>query len=229
MAILGVVEHHVLGFSDGGLRHDDRDGIEEIGRLIDAVRPDTILTFGADGMTFHPDHIAVHHWATTAWQQRGRKGRLLYATTSVEFLARFREEFEKWDMYMTDERPTGVPADELSVHVHLGGTELDRKLAALRAMGTQTSALIEMLGPDAYAEQVCEEWFVDAERVRANGSTGSEVDEARTTSGRATELIGTSSNVTGSSGDVQRASNGSAYAKTPERPSAPSPSARTWK
>ena len=171
MAVLGVDEHHVLDHPDGGLDADDPDAIEEIGRLIDDVRPDTILTFGADGVTFHPDHIAVHHWVTAAWQARNCPGRLLYATTSVEFLERYSEQFEEWDMYMTDERPTGVPTDELSVHVRLDGAALDRKLAALRAMATQTSGLIEMLGPDAYAEQVCEEWFVDA-RHPASRHTG---------------------------------------------------------
>ena len=50
-------------------------------------------------------------------------------------------------MYMTDERPVGVPADELAVHVHLDGAGLDRKLTALRAMATQTSGLIAMLDP----------------------------------------------------------------------------------
>jgi LmbE family N-acetylglucosaminyl deacetylase len=162
MAILGVSEHHVLGYRDGALRPDDHDAIEEIGNLIDDVRPDTILTFGADGMTFHPDHIAMHHWVTAAWQARDCAARLLYATTSVEFLDRYRSDFEEWDMYMTDERPTGVPAEQLSVHVLLKGADLDRKLAALRAMASQTAGLIDLLGDDAYARQVCEEWFVDA-------------------------------------------------------------------
>jgi LmbE family N-acetylglucosaminyl deacetylase len=162
MSILGVTEHHVLGYRDGGLDANDPHAIAEISRLIDDVQPDTILTFGADGMTFHPDHIAVHHWVTAAWQDRHCTTRLLYATPSVEFLVRHRDQFEEWNMYMSDERPTGVPAAELDVHVRLYGAALDRKIAALRAMATQTSGLIAMLGPDAYAEQVCEEWFVDA-------------------------------------------------------------------
>ena len=32
-------------------------------------------------------------------------------TTTVEHLARFGELYEEWGMYMTDERPTGVPGD----------------------------------------------------------------------------------------------------------------------
>jgi LmbE family N-acetylglucosaminyl deacetylase len=113
-------------------------------------------------MTFHPDHIAVHRWVTDAWQQRGRRGRLLYATTTVEHLARFGELYEEWNMYMSDERPSGVPEAELAVHVVLDGPRLDRKLTALRAMATQTSGLMAMLTPAVYASQVAEEAFVDA-------------------------------------------------------------------
>lgn len=32
--------------------------------------PGTILTFGSDGVTYHPDHITIHHWVTAAWKQR---------------------------------------------------------------------------------------------------------------------------------------------------------------
>ena len=59
MAVLGVDEHHHLGLPDGALAEHDRDGRARVGQLIDEVRPDTILTFGPDGRTFHPDHIAV--------------------------------------------------------------------------------------------------------------------------------------------------------------------------
>ncbi len=164
MAVLGVTEHRFLGLPDGGLTGHDEGAIARIGRLIDEVAPDTILTFGADGMTYHPDHIAVHHWVTAAWQGRGRPARLLYATTTVDFLERHRDLREEWNMYMTDERPTGVPTEQLGIHLRLDGSELDRKLTALRAMATQTSGLIATFDPDVYAAQVGEESFVDAPR-----------------------------------------------------------------
>jgi len=165
MAVLGVNEHEILGYEDGTLRRHDPAGRERIGRIIDRVRPDTILTFGPDGMTFHADHIAVHHWVRAAWEERGRPGRLLCATTTTEHLAQWAETFEEWNMYMTDERPTGVPTAELAVHTRLTGPALDRKLTALRAMATQTAGLIALLDPEVYADQVAEEWFVDADRV----------------------------------------------------------------
>ena len=162
MAVLGITEHRFLGLPDGGLVAHEAEGPALVGRLLDEIRPDTILTFGRDGMTFHPDHIAVHRWVTEAWMRRSCRGRLLYATTTVEHIRRFGELYEAWNMYMTDERPVGVPAEELAVHVHLDGAGLDRKLTALRAMATQTSGLIAMLDPAVYAAQVAEEAFVEA-------------------------------------------------------------------
>jgi len=171
MSVLGVDEHHFLGLPDGGLSDHDHAGVACVTELLDDVRPDTILTFGPDGITFHADHIAVHRWVTRAWEDRGRPGRLLYAAPTVEHLDEFGELYEQWDMYMTDERPVGVPADRLAVHVRLCGRELDRKLTALRAMATQTSSLIAMLGPEIYAHQVAEESFVDARSQRPSPTT----------------------------------------------------------
>jgi hypothetical protein len=65
-------------------------------------------------------------------------------------------------MYMSDQRPLGIPADQLDLHLRLTGNDLDRKLAALRAMSTQTSLVMAMVEPDIYAAQVAEEWFVGA-------------------------------------------------------------------
>jgi LmbE family N-acetylglucosaminyl deacetylase len=162
MAVLGVVEHHVDGLPDGGLPDHDEQGLAWAGRLLDDIAPDTILTFGPDGITFHPDHVAVHRWVTTAWEERGRAARLLHASPTVEHLERFRALYEEWGIYMTDERPAGTPEDQLAVHVRLEGELLDRKLAALRAMATQTGEAIARLDPAVYAAEVAEEAFVDA-------------------------------------------------------------------
>jgi hypothetical protein len=63
---------------------------------------------------------------------------------------------------MTDERPAGISADELAVHLRLDGPLLDRKLTALRAMATQTSDVFASLDPAAYTDNVADECFVDA-------------------------------------------------------------------
>jgi len=164
MAVLGVTEHRILGLPDGALADYDEQGLAVVDRLLDEVEPDTIVTFGPDGVTFHPDHIAVSRWVTEAWRRRGCRGRLLYATPTVEHLARFRDLYEEWGVYMTGERPIGVPADELAVHVRLDGWQLDRKLTALAAMASQTGPAMALIDPEEYAAQVAVEAFVDAAR-----------------------------------------------------------------
>jgi LmbE family N-acetylglucosaminyl deacetylase len=166
MAVLGVDDHRCLGLPDGALaRHEDRVR-QSVGELIDEVRPDTILTFGADGITFHPDHITVHRCVADAWQSRGRPGRLLYATSTVEHLGRFGPLYERWGSYMTDERPTGARREELTVHLTLDGPDLDRKVAALATMASQTGPTMSTLDPGTFAASVAEESFVDAATVR---------------------------------------------------------------
>jgi LmbE family N-acetylglucosaminyl deacetylase len=162
MAVLGVTEHCVLGFPDGALTEYEEQGRATIGRLIDEVAPDTILTFGPDGVTFHPDHIAIYRWVTKAWEERGRPGRLLYATPTVEHLDRFAELYEEWNSYMSDERPSGVSEEELDLHVRLDGWLLDRKLTALSVMTSQTRELMARIDPEVYALQVSEESFIAA-------------------------------------------------------------------
>jgi LmbE family N-acetylglucosaminyl deacetylase len=152
----------VLGLPDGSLADHDDEGLAWVESLLEEVAPDTILTFGPDGMTYHPDHIAVHRWVTGAWLRRGGRSQLLYAIPTVEHLDRFRELYEDWNMYMSDERPSGVPAERLSVHLQLDGLRLDRKLTALRAMATQTSGIMALIDPEVYAAQVAEEAFITA-------------------------------------------------------------------
>jgi LmbE family N-acetylglucosaminyl deacetylase len=45
------------------------------------TRPNVVITFGLDGISGHPDHIAVHHWTTAAfdlYQQETDYGQRLY-------------------------------------------------------------------------------------------------------------------------------------------------------
>jgi LmbE family N-acetylglucosaminyl deacetylase len=166
MAVLGVDEHRFLDLPDGALSGLERRGSALIGRLIEDVRPDTILTFGSDGITYHPDHIAVHRWVTAAWEVRGRPGRLLYARSTRDHLSRFGELYEQWGVYMTDERPVGADPDELALDLTLDGTHLDQKLVALAAMASQTGEAMSTLDAATYAAAVSEESFVDACALR---------------------------------------------------------------
>jgi LmbE family N-acetylglucosaminyl deacetylase len=162
MAVLGVREHRWLDHTDGELADLDPAGpVDTITALLDEVAPDTILTFGPEGMTYHPDHQAVSRWVSKAWERVGRPGRLLQATMSADHVKEWGPTYDAWNVFMTDERPVGVPAEDLALHLVLDGRALDQKIAALAAMHTQTAPAITMLG-DAYRSLNAEESFVAA-------------------------------------------------------------------
>jgi LmbE family N-acetylglucosaminyl deacetylase len=161
LAILGVDDHRWLGFEDGTLADVDPGvGATRVVELLDEVRPDTVLTFGADGMTFHPDHEAIHRWVREAWERRSRRCRVLCATVEAGVFDRQHAVLERWGVYMTDERPVPVPAAELAVHLQLDGPVLERKLAALDAMPSQIEPSLAVLSRDEFRDVNCFESFV---------------------------------------------------------------------
>ena len=58
---LGVRELHLIGLEDGGLASFENLGRlrTELAKIIGAVRPSVIVTFGPEGGTGHPDHRLV--------------------------------------------------------------------------------------------------------------------------------------------------------------------------
>ncbi len=161
MAVLGVAEHRLLGLPDGGLQQLPMEhGVARMAELIAATHADTILTFGPDGMTFHPDHMAVSTWVTEAWRRAGRPGRLFHAAMSVAHVERFGHLYNEWNVMMTDDEIVGRADSEIALRVTVGGHALDRKVAALAAMASQTRTVIDLLGPELYADNVAEECFV---------------------------------------------------------------------
>lgn len=66
-ATLGIHPPHFLDYVDGHLTIVNQgQAVSKVVRLIRALKPQVVLTFGPDGIYGHYDHIAVHHWATIA-------------------------------------------------------------------------------------------------------------------------------------------------------------------
>ncbi len=73
--VLGVKALRFLGYRDGTLNQvDSYTAIEQLVALMRAFRPDAIITFGPDGISGHPDHLAVHRWTTAAFERARRVG-----------------------------------------------------------------------------------------------------------------------------------------------------------
>jgi LmbE family N-acetylglucosaminyl deacetylase len=132
------------------------------------VRPDTIVTFGPDGMTGHPDHRAVSAWTTAAWMRGGRSARLWYATLTPAFHATWGELNARLGLWSYTEAPPCTPDDELAHEEVLTGPALERKVAALRAHASQTEALERLVGTPDFRRWWSTESFVDASTVLAD-------------------------------------------------------------
>jgi LmbE family N-acetylglucosaminyl deacetylase len=162
LAAVGVHEHHWLGYEDGTCADvPEADAIGAVERIMDQVRPHTVVTFGPDGMTGHPDHCAISAWTTAAWRRRGGHGRLWYASQLDSFHDEWGELNQRIGVF-GDQVPPRTPAHEAAAVVYCESWLLERKQAALRAHASQVQPLIDLVGEDVYRRWWSTEAFVDA-------------------------------------------------------------------
>ena len=161
LTVLGVREHIWLDYPDGGCAAVPADeAVSRVADIVAEVRPDTVLTFGPDGMTWHADHIAVGQWTTAAVSQAGGSpARLLYATKTPEWGEAFLATVQADEVMMADRQPPTTPASDLALYVDLQGDALDRKYKALLCQPSQVESLLAAMGDDVYRDFLAEESF----------------------------------------------------------------------
>jgi LmbE family N-acetylglucosaminyl deacetylase len=114
------------------------------------------MTFGPDGITGHPDHIAVGEAATQAFHRVREEGvpgfaRLLHQAIPQSMLDSWNEQLvaagedpmDPTQMY----QPRGVPDQQVGVRVDCTGVAM-RKLAAVREHVTQMDGTQEHIGDE---------------------------------------------------------------------------------
>ena len=160
LAVLGVQDHAWLDYPDGGCA--DVDPAEGAARVLEHIRrttPDTILTFGPDGMTGHSDHQAVSSWVDAAvLQYDGPTPRVLHATNTPQWLDRWRARLDELNVYMGSEPPC-TPLAEQKSHIVLTAAERDRKVEAMLCQISQIEPLVMVFGKDTFQEAFSEESF----------------------------------------------------------------------
>jgi LmbE family N-acetylglucosaminyl deacetylase len=152
LAVVGVEDLVLLGYLDGECAEvPDADAVAAIARVMERVQPDTVITFGPDGHTGHPDHRAVSRWTTAAWVDYGA-GDLLYAALTDSFLERHADRHEVLGVFTEFglDGPVGWPDDDVALAIDLTESELDRKRRALAGHASQTAGLAELLGEAEY-------------------------------------------------------------------------------
>jgi LmbE family N-acetylglucosaminyl deacetylase len=166
LEILGVTEHRFLeGPVDVDMdAHLDETGAAQVLSIVAEVRPDTILTFGPDGMTGHQAHMDVCRWATEAFEAAAKPGaRLYYATQTPEFTAEVVPLIEQFNIFRPGTPPV-TPRAELGIDFVAEGDVLELKLASLEAHESQIEGLLEVFGGDGLSRFLRDESFRDAGR-----------------------------------------------------------------
>ncbi|MBJ7358851.1 PIG-L family deacetylase [Nocardioides sp.] len=166
LQVLGVTEHHWLGYEDGRCADADPEpAVRCLADLLDDVRPDTVLTFGPDGFTGHPDHQAVSRWVDLALGRTAARPRLLHAVATEQDRVdpQLDEDFGVYELG----QPRLVEPDELALRLDLDPASLRRKVTALELQASQTAGLIEAVGLPRFSAWVAVEAFADPATVAA--------------------------------------------------------------
>jgi LmbE family N-acetylglucosaminyl deacetylase len=173
LGVLGVDEHVWLGYVDGSLSTADRRlGVATVHRLIADIAPDTVVTFGPEGMTGHDDHRTISSWVTEAWLA-GSPAALWYATLTPGFHDAWGPLNERVGLWLDGSEPPATRREDLVAEVVCAGPLLDLKHRALRAHASQTRSLEELVGEETYRRWWATESFVEMTR------TGARVGRAR--------------------------------------------------
>lgn len=113
-AAYGVHQLHLLGFVDGQTTVAPQNlAVFKIVRLLRQYQPQVVISFGADGIYGHYDHLAVHRWVTTG-VQLAADATYWPETGPTHQVAKFYHRAVPLDAIATIERTTGrtsVPID----------------------------------------------------------------------------------------------------------------------
>jgi LmbE family N-acetylglucosaminyl deacetylase len=160
LAVLGVNEHHWFDYPDVDMDTGlPEEGAARVRELVVEVQPDTILTFGPDGMTDHAAHKDVSRWATLALRDVGKPGsRVLYATVTPEWAQEFLPVWEPFNVFRPGTPPI-TPKEELAIDFPLPDDLNELKVRAINEHVSQVGAIVEAVGAETWWRQMAWEAF----------------------------------------------------------------------
>ncbi len=143
--VLGVTHHYWLDYPDGGCdKANENQAVQRVASLIKTYRPDSIFSFGPDGMTGHPDHIAVSRWASTARETAGSPATIYHAVQTRGQYEAMQEADKELNIFFNINQPRLCDDQECAIRLELDDELFGRKLAALRAMPSQTEKMLAL-------------------------------------------------------------------------------------
>lgn len=168
LELLGVMEHEWLDYPDGGCAAvDPAVAVERLVGIIERVRPDTVVTFGPEGHTGHPDHRAVCRWVDQAVRISTSTPRMLHVVVTEAQLAVDPALNDDYGVFEQG-RPRICEPAELALRLVLPADLLRRKVDALQRQRSQSAALIGAVGLARFAAWVAIECFAEPATLGSN-------------------------------------------------------------
>ena len=164
LAIIGIKEHHWLGYADGKCdKADTKEAVTKLERLIKAVNPDTILTFGPEGLTGHPDHVTVSGWVDKAIVQAAKPVQVFHAAVTLEqYDKKFKELDDRFNIFFNIDNPMLRPQAICDICYILPEDLIRKKFQAMAAMPSQMEGMLKYLGETGFEQVFGCEAFVRA-------------------------------------------------------------------
>ncbi|MGH9020568.1 MAG: PIG-L family deacetylase [Acidimicrobiales bacterium] len=196
VAALSVSRLVRLGYRDSGMRgwpqNDDprsfwsaplADAAARLVEVLEAERPQVVMTYNEHGFYGHPDHIQAHRITLAAIEQLDYRPTLYFNAIPETVMARWRERWEREERERREadaargvvrepepedvgadgeEIEFGTPDDQIDVAVDVSSVA-SAKHAALAAHASQLSDSFWMkMTPDEFKVAMGHEWFVRA-------------------------------------------------------------------
>ena len=169
---LGLADHRVLRYRDSGMAGSEANAdplayinipteevVEQLIEEIRRFRPQVVLTFGRDGLYGHPDHIAICHQTTEAFQRAAdpeqfpgqlvdgvtphQADRLFYSCRPqgfrMEWAQAVRSAGVDFPLPSPERANEGVPIEEIHLEMRLD-EQLETKMACILCHRTQVAA-----------------------------------------------------------------------------------------
>ena len=167
LEILGVSEHFWLSCRDGSCQ-DCADGgcFRELETIVRAMQPDSIVTFSPDGLTGHPDHVQVSRWVDQAIDSLRISGKtkVYHVVLTADSWKAMKVLDDRFDVFWNVDKPLTIDRGECDVVMDLDEACLAAKIAALEAMPSQTTELLNACDAQQLREVFGTEAFVSSPR-----------------------------------------------------------------
>ncbi|MEO8105982.1 MAG: PIG-L family deacetylase, partial [Actinomycetes bacterium] len=161
LSMLGVEEHIFLDLPDVDWETPlNEEGANKVAAIVKDVAPDSVLTFGPDGMTNHEGHKSVSRWATDAFRRHAPAGsRLFYAVQSRAWGEEFLPTLEALGAFRDGAKPPVLADTDIDLDLILTGDLLELKVAAIREHVSQVAGLIAAFGAGDWSRGMARESF----------------------------------------------------------------------